>query len=1098
MIFRLQENGDTNLNGWGEINNPINPDSITSNFDGNPNYPITSIPSPFARMSLVKEAFEYVYDRGVDQLQTQNNIYYKTVSDTLDILELLFNYPRFRDQIQIQTWNQAENLIDLVENYHYGTSIFGRTINLFLNQDAESNNFQNGNNKFYLVKYNNSILGGSSNKTFFFSSANQLYNPNNPIQFNEDVAFDDNYNPLFLRSTSFQKYVLGLFKGHPGLQTEMTDFYSYLELNLQALERHNNQLYDEIINIDPDYNLNHNIQLNVEGQQISIMDCPLFYRENVVPANFQSDLYVQTRDDYEERRPLLISSEVLDGLVYCNEQNWNANFLNQIPEDLSPNIAERTLPGLGALYPFITKNDLLEDTIVKVPYVIDQNHYCDGGLISDTGTNYIEVNGHRFSYLLPIKPLYLKLFSVDELRENLNIRQINPRVVEVRLTISIINNRTTTLIKRYVGHRIEDNRDEGEIREAYLNWSLCISPFIRRPDRSNLFSIQSLNIGGTCSNLTFYNQGEIVESENAYNRRSSRVKSSIIYRIRSAFDAIGVEYRGVNALVVPLMNNSVEVGQSITYAIDFGTSNTHIEYQIEQRNPEALTYRDGDTFIRTIFDKNLSTDNFNGEAVDLKNYIRREFLPLSFMAQDEMKFPTSSMILETPSDDQEAPLLFLDKRNIGFDFVQILDINPNDTNRYYGELKWDERPVNQNRMKEFFNQLLFMVRNHALVNGHNVDNLDVIWFHPTSMSIGQVNTMQGLWNNAFQLVFGNPNGHIRFMPETAPFYYLRHMDRVDAGNVNASFLVDIGGGSSDIVLFSQGAESAISSIRFAGDDVWGGDLHLNQFDSQFTNRVSLLINQTHEDSQLRQFETFPPLISLLFKVENSNTQVQELAPTSTLGNSRQLKILFIYFFYSIIYYVGEVARQNNNMTIGSIAFSGNGSKILNFITNNIHTLTGLSRAIFNSINENFDTRHHIIYLVEHPKEVCSKGGLYADNENIIGPEEIRNLAHAYNFSLDSEDNIEGDIQELVELLISDLNHFHDVFFGVHESYDLEEYFNADLNTLDSLRNIVEGLNYEEILTGYVRENMDNQNQNRVYLFDMVKIIINHLYRNGVL
>ena len=62
---------------------------------------ITSIPSPFARIELVKEAFGKVVGDSFSNLSVEeianrlhgNTIYHKMVSDSLDVGQIFFNFP---------------------------------------------------------------------------------------------------------------------------------------------------------------------------------------------------------------------------------------------------------------------------------------------------------------------------------------------------------------------------------------------------------------------------------------------------------------------------------------------------------------------------------------------------------------------------------------------------------------------------------------------------------------------------------------------------------------------------------------------------------------------------------------------------------------------------------------------------------------------------------------------------------------------------------------------------------------------------------------------------------------------------------------------
>jgi hypothetical protein len=68
---------------------------------------ITSIPSPFARIELVKEAFGKIIPGTLNQMSVDdvksllsgNTIYHKMVSDTLDVAQIFFSYPTMQDKV---------------------------------------------------------------------------------------------------------------------------------------------------------------------------------------------------------------------------------------------------------------------------------------------------------------------------------------------------------------------------------------------------------------------------------------------------------------------------------------------------------------------------------------------------------------------------------------------------------------------------------------------------------------------------------------------------------------------------------------------------------------------------------------------------------------------------------------------------------------------------------------------------------------------------------------------------------------------------------------------------------------------------------------
>ena len=105
-VFRLHT-GDDNLVGWGEssaygntaIKEIKDPNGATSKKE------ITSIPSPFARMDLVKTAFKVITEsKDLDG----DSIHHKLISDCFDVGEIFFNIDKFRDKVRIIVWDKKK------------------------------------------------------------------------------------------------------------------------------------------------------------------------------------------------------------------------------------------------------------------------------------------------------------------------------------------------------------------------------------------------------------------------------------------------------------------------------------------------------------------------------------------------------------------------------------------------------------------------------------------------------------------------------------------------------------------------------------------------------------------------------------------------------------------------------------------------------------------------------------------------------------------------------------------------------------------------------------------------------------------------------
>lgn len=90
-VFRLYKEGNNAYTNWNETPGfPYNStarDSIWDPDGASAKNEITSIPSPFARIDLVKTAFKEVCNSGNLKGET---IFHKMVSDTLDVGEIFF------------------------------------------------------------------------------------------------------------------------------------------------------------------------------------------------------------------------------------------------------------------------------------------------------------------------------------------------------------------------------------------------------------------------------------------------------------------------------------------------------------------------------------------------------------------------------------------------------------------------------------------------------------------------------------------------------------------------------------------------------------------------------------------------------------------------------------------------------------------------------------------------------------------------------------------------------------------------------------------------------------------------------------------------
>ena len=86
-------------------------EAISDPEGGNTENPPTSIPSPFARIDLVRTAFKNILK---DKQLLGNKVDRKLVSECLDVGEVFFNIEYLKEQVQIIPWDQQRDLDTLL------------------------------------------------------------------------------------------------------------------------------------------------------------------------------------------------------------------------------------------------------------------------------------------------------------------------------------------------------------------------------------------------------------------------------------------------------------------------------------------------------------------------------------------------------------------------------------------------------------------------------------------------------------------------------------------------------------------------------------------------------------------------------------------------------------------------------------------------------------------------------------------------------------------------------------------------------------------------------------------------------------------------
>lgn len=901
-IFRLQNDISCGLSftieHWGESirYGKIQQNAIQSSNKNSMTQP-TSIPSPFARIALVKTAFAEVAEHGENALLA----YQKIVSDCLDVAEIFFTFDKWKDKVDIITWKygrkdngtelQDDSDLKMLENK---SKQLYKTLKLFLESDALKYNFDRLN-CIYILKYKNTgdMIGATSPCTLFFSSANDYSQLD--IKLNSQRKAFEGIVPLHKRNWEFQKYL-----------------YSWIA----------------------QYNENRDI----DGKSISMFEEFLKYLEaqKKLTNRIQEidELKGIKADLYEEFESPKV--EVLAKPIHK---------IKKIPSDL------------------LTADDILENVIIRIPYKINRDSFFDGNLPEDI----------QHSFLLPIKEKFFDTFKVEDLKNLIKINEIG-KVIEIEIKVE----NQEIISKKYY-------YSKDEIIDLYFDCALF--PNVKFNDES----LASYRFGIVYDfkekdniKAEFKKIGGSIDSKNirdsVRNETHSNNRQLKNYSLEGTnFDYITITYKKeISGIIIPNFKNLNDEKKFI-FAVDFGTTNTHIEFKEEKENKsKEFEISKDDSQVAYL----------HGGDEFLKKYFDEEYIPA--YTNEEFKFPMRTALSYGEKTNWSNVYPF-EKASLNELYEKRLDFPYNKTET---DLKWSDQADYQNKVKVYIESIMYMIRNKVILNGGNLRDTKIIWFYPISMERRRYENLVQVWNNAYRKYFGGNDSNIVSINESiAPFlYYIKDGDKSNL------VTIDIGGGTTDVVIAIKREAKYITSFRFAANAIFGDGYSENyrikngivsQFCEQIKEDLLSVIKNQNDDI----FNIFNDMLnkksediaSFLFSLEY-NPRLRSLYPTlaktanlhNKLLNDNTQTITFIFFYSSIIYHIAKLMKALKVPMPKKIVFSGYGSRVIDYVTTNNSILSDYTALIFQKIYNHKNNKLEIIKH-ENPKAITCKGGFYRND-----------------------------------------------------------------------------------------------------------------------
>ena len=1084
-VLRLHTNASTDLEGWKQS---IQIDSsliqhISDPSGGRARRVSTSIPTPLARMHLFRTAFEFVVNDPAANLR-DNTIYHKMVSQCLDVLELVYNFDKFRQaekQLIIRRWNIAEKLQQMESNPNH--QLLAQTFSLFLNYKKPESPFYNFTD-VYLIYYNYQVIAGTSPFTLFFALPDIQ-----GLELNSSKGYKLFESPVPLpdRPDDFQLYLHKLFSAYPGLKTSCKAMFEYLSLaKKQTRPDLQNRLNE--LQFNTDYGSNNFLQefsslLDDSNSPVTIKEVQLATApaDNVNIADVSDFVLRPDKRRQGERLPLVLKEGHFPGWNYV-AGSWRQD--TQVPfKDPDP-LESRILPGLSDKYPYLTVGDFLEDHLLELPYELNTPRFNYGSIRYQNGAEKDRI--FSFNYLLPIRKEFFHYFSFKDLDKYLTFI-IDPAYVKVQLAVPVRKG-SLILEKTYYENPQNPKDEAGNIvpkkgRIVQANLGLGVFPFFKMSDEAynDFYKIMLVDLerNGALAyqdySLNFFKDEQpIRENEGVSGMRKTRRISkdeaaygSTYYEIfNTDFDYMEVVHplstdsaEPVRGVLIPKWKEIGPGTKTYTFAIDFGTTNTHIAYTVGSNTaPQPFSIEESDLQL-VMLNKPANEPGLQPiqkykraslhRAMEIDTVVNREFIPYLIggaFSGAEVNFPIRTTTCEL-SNFAVLPTDMLGNINIGFGINKELEVPAHTT--YKMNLKWNIEldKKGNDRIDVFFKELLRLIKHKVALNDGIVEKTRLVWFAPLSLDPFAFNQFQEKWTVNYQHIFRTTRKPGYLTESAAPFYYLLAAGEVVPARGENLLNIDIGGGSTDVLFFVDQKPAWGSSFRFAGDALWGDGFNkISGMDNGFLSAYQKLADKPFKARSISKNSA-----DVFNEIFNN---VDHDVYNNVFIRARHMRILFYLHYTAMVYHCGQIMKRLDLAIPRYITFSGKGSLFINFLTggSNLSRLEQLTGIILQKVTGKELPSNFKMIQASKPKEATANGGVFynPDFHDSGNVETVKLLGDAALTNLEKEVVRYKEIDE--ELMESVLANVDDYFRLVLKNEEVTDFLSdfaieADLGRL---------------------------------------------------
>jgi hypothetical protein len=878
---------------------------------------MNALPTPFARFFVFKEAFRRVFREGKDAGFANTWL----VSDCLDLFEILFDLKRLKstNDIVIKEWSVGSDINSDLHQFAQRSRILGDCLTTYIKEDLPGVDTLH----FIILRKDGKefLLGTSSPYTGFVT-------PPDMDKAKTEHGYDtvgDRYRSLFITDSKGEAFFR---RKEPKLLGERDASFKNYMYNLFGAANVNESLkalQEYIRSFKDDTDINANVILSLDG----------------IDTEKGSEL-------------------VVNGIKISMNSSKEAG-------------------------------QIFSDCLIKLPYKISDENF-------KTGT--YSKNPEDHGYLLPIT--HQALTTLDIAKAKFSIKD-SPIEVTVKMECAEL---PKPLEKKYAltPTKPTDGRIIDLSEGTNIIFDMGLFPIVKSDDESanqyfklmiaakDTNAIPDFSIDDiTCK---FYKDKSLIE-EATDNHFKSGVRQSVVRTKQSAKNAAGTEFYELFNTDFDILRIDVKYGQDIysgvlipnwriiknanrdyTYAIDFGTSNTFvsaIENNSDNQPRQLLMSKPVMAFLhdRLHNDQKEEIDLWEDAMdADLLKAFKSEFIP-AFIDGNKYRFPLRSVL--SIKDTSEPDKILFDNCNIAFGYEKTPLVGDNVVDT---DIKWS---LESDEIRIFIRELLLIVKSDLFDHGGKTAGTKIIWFAPLSLNNSMRKTYDKIWKEEVHSVLGPGVEDICCSESEAPYYYFNRRNQFTS--INSVAIVDIGGGSTDVVYFKDGKPGFANSVHFGCDVLWGNGHNKMYNDKQNGIFLKYKDSVKFDDDELAVInEQMTPVNSPASTKDILNFWISNEGKMKNMNLSSRMeddfKPVFAYHYASIIFYIAQMIKSRGDECPRVITFSGNGSRYIDtLLSRDEDTLVAATMVIFKHVFGD-DIKDIQLILPQERKESTCYGGLY--------------------------------------------------------------------------------------------------------------------------